>query len=110
MNLPNKPTLPEYQKHIHELIVKLGFDDETVPQIFMLFLEEAGQQAPAGDTLDKAQTKIHPGQMPFLQRLAEHLGTNLPQPPNKLLYFKRKCYTYPCCELLCNYLYSVCKR
>jgi NTP pyrophosphatase (non-canonical NTP hydrolase) len=40
-------TLPEYQKLISELIVERGFDEESVAEVFMLFLEEAGEFAKA---------------------------------------------------------------
>ncbi len=55
--------LPDYQKLIKRLIVERGFDKETVPEVFMLFLEEAGEFAKAarkvsGITTDK-NSKIH---------------------------------------------------
>jgi NTP pyrophosphatase (non-canonical NTP hydrolase) len=56
-------SLPEYQALIQQLIVERGFDKETVPEVFMLFLEEAGEFAKAarkvsGITTDK-NSKIH---------------------------------------------------
>jgi NTP pyrophosphatase (non-canonical NTP hydrolase) len=58
-----KMTLPEYQELIKHLIVERGFDKETVPEVFMLFLEEAGEFAKAarkisGITTDK-NSKVH---------------------------------------------------
>jgi NTP pyrophosphatase (non-canonical NTP hydrolase) len=55
--------LPDYQKLVKRLIVERGFDKETVPEVFMLFLEEAGEFAKAarkvsGITTDK-NSKIH---------------------------------------------------
>lgn len=56
-------TLPEYQKLIKQLVVERGFDKETVPEVFMLFLEEAGEFAKAarkisGITTDK-NSRVH---------------------------------------------------
>ena len=45
--LPPKPTLSDYQTLIKKLVVERGFDKETVPEVFMLFLEETGELAKA---------------------------------------------------------------
>lgn len=63
MNLPNDASLSDYQQLIKKLIVERGFDEETVPEVFMLFLEEAGEFAKAarkvsGVKVDKA-SKVH---------------------------------------------------
>jgi NTP pyrophosphatase (non-canonical NTP hydrolase) len=63
MNIPAKPTLADYQQLIRELVIERGFDKETVPEVFMLFLEEAGEFAKAarkvsGITTDK-NSKVH---------------------------------------------------
>lgn len=55
--------LPAYQKLIENLKTERGFDKETIPEVFMLFLEEAGEFAKAarkasGITTDK-KSKIH---------------------------------------------------
>lgn len=43
----NKPTLDDYQQLIRELVVERGFDKETVPEVFMLLMEEVGEFAKA---------------------------------------------------------------
>jgi NTP pyrophosphatase (non-canonical NTP hydrolase) len=62
-SLPNKPTLADYQKLVRRLIVERGFDKETVPEVFMLFLEEAGEFAKAARKLTGVKTdatsKVH---------------------------------------------------
>lgn len=46
--MANQPqTLPEYQKLISQLIVERGYDKETIAEVFMLLLEEAGEFAKA---------------------------------------------------------------
>lgn len=58
-----KQTIADYQALIRQLIVERGFDKETVPEVFMLFLEEAGEFAKAarkvsGVKVDN-QSKVH---------------------------------------------------
>lgn len=55
--------LPDYQKLIEKLKTERGFDKETIPEVFMLFLEEAGEFAKAarkisGITTDD-KSKVH---------------------------------------------------
>ena len=55
--------LDEYQMLVRGLVVERGFDQETVAEVFMLFLEEAGEFAKAarkatGVKVDK-KSKIH---------------------------------------------------
>jgi NTP pyrophosphatase (non-canonical NTP hydrolase) len=47
LNLEEKPTLQDFQKYIATTVKERGFDHETVPEIFMLFLEECGELAKA---------------------------------------------------------------
>lgn len=61
--LTAKMTLPEYQKLISELVVSRGFEKETVAEVFMLLLEEAGEFAKAarkatGVKVDK-ESRVH---------------------------------------------------
>jgi NTP pyrophosphatase (non-canonical NTP hydrolase) len=51
-------SLKDYQALIKQLVVKRGFDSESISDVFMLFLEEAGEFAKAarktaGIALDK---------------------------------------------------------
>lgn len=50
--LKEKPELKDYQNYIREMIKERGFVQESVPEIFMLFLEECGELA-------KAARKLH---------------------------------------------------
>lgn len=45
--LPAHLTLGDYQSLIKQLIVERGFDEETVPEVFMLLTEEVGEFAKA---------------------------------------------------------------
>lgn len=47
MDLPDKPTLADYQKLGKQLIIERGFDKETVPEVFTIFVEEVGELAKA---------------------------------------------------------------
>jgi len=46
-DLAAKPTLADYQKLISELIIERKYDDETVPEVFTLLVEEVGELAKA---------------------------------------------------------------
>jgi NTP pyrophosphatase (non-canonical NTP hydrolase) len=45
LNLNKNPTVKDFQKYVAEMIVERGFDKETVPEIFMMLLEECGEFA-----------------------------------------------------------------
>lgn len=45
--LKENPTLGDFQKYVAEMIVERGFDKETVPELFMLLMEECGEFAKA---------------------------------------------------------------
>ena len=47
LHLKDNPTLKDFQNYVAELVKERGFDKETLPQIFMLFLEECGEMAKA---------------------------------------------------------------
>jgi len=47
LSLKPSPTLTDFQSYIAEMVKERGFDKETVPEIFMLFLEECGEMAKA---------------------------------------------------------------
>lgn len=52
---PN-PTLADYQRYISDMVIERGFDKETTPEIFMLFLEECGEMAKAARKLSNMKT------------------------------------------------------
>lgn len=63
MNISNNASLHDYQKLVKQLVIERGFDKETVPEVFMLFLEEAGEFSKAarkvsGVKVDKA-SRVH---------------------------------------------------
>jgi len=45
--MSNNLTLSEYQTLMRQLVVERGFDNETVPQVFTLLVEEVGELAKA---------------------------------------------------------------
>ncbi len=47
LNLKIGPTLKDFQSYVAEMVKERGFDKETVPEMFMLFLEECGEFAKA---------------------------------------------------------------
>lgn len=47
LNLKKNPTLKDFQKYVADMVKERGFDKETVPELFMLFLEECGEFAKA---------------------------------------------------------------
>lgn len=58
MSLPQNFTLADYQELVRTLAVERGFDEETVPEVFTLLVEEVGELAKAirkanGQKIDK---------------------------------------------------------
>lgn len=47
LNLKEDPTLRDFQNYVSELVKERGFERETLPQLFMLLLEECGEMAKA---------------------------------------------------------------
>lgn len=45
--LKPKPALRDYQDYVAKMIKERGFDKETLPEVFMLFMEECGEMAKA---------------------------------------------------------------
>ncbi len=56
LNLKPNPTLAEFQKYVRQMVKERGFDKETVPEMFMLFLEECGEMAKAARKSQKIKT------------------------------------------------------
>lgn len=53
-------TIVEYQERIKKLVIERGFDEETVPEVFTLLVEEVGELAKAirktnGQKIDAAK-------------------------------------------------------
>ena len=45
LDLKQNPTLRDFQEYVAQLVKERGFDKETVPEMFMLFLEECGEMS-----------------------------------------------------------------
>jgi len=45
--LKSKPTLRDCQNYVAEMVKERGFDNEKLPEVFMLFIEECGEMAKA---------------------------------------------------------------
>ena len=45
--LKENPTLKDFQNYVDAMVKERGFDKETVPEMFMLFMEECGELAKA---------------------------------------------------------------
>jgi len=64
LSLKLNPTLRDLQSYVAQMVKERGFDKETVPEIFMLFLEECGEMAKAARKTqniksDKNSQKFH---------------------------------------------------
>jgi NTP pyrophosphatase (non-canonical NTP hydrolase) len=47
LDLKNNPTLGDLQDYVRLMVVERGFDKETIPEMFMLLMEECGELAKA---------------------------------------------------------------
>ncbi len=47
LHLKNNPTLTDLQNYVKEMVIERGFNKETVPELFMLLMEECGELAKA---------------------------------------------------------------
>lgn len=64
LNLPENPTLNDFQQYVADMVNERGFEKETIQEIFMLFLEECGEMAKAarkstGIKTDKNSKEYH---------------------------------------------------
>jgi len=46
-DLPENPTLKDYQTYMQAMVLERGFDKETVSEVFLLLVEEVGELAKA---------------------------------------------------------------
>lgn len=63
MYLKPKPTLQDFQRYIAKMVEIRGFDKETLPEVFMLFMEECGEMAKAARK--RSKIKKHKGSKDF---------------------------------------------
>lgn len=47
LHLKNNPTLADFQSYVRRMVIERGFGKETVPELFMLLMEECGEFAKA---------------------------------------------------------------
>jgi len=74
MNTPalkQNPSLKDFQIYVHDMVIKRGFDDETVPEIFMLFLEECGEMAKAARKLQNIKTDKNSAELNLQHEVAD---------------------------------------
>lgn len=71
LNLKQNPTLHDFQEYVAQLVKERGFDRETVPEMFMLFLEECGEMAKAARKTQKMKTDKNSEQFHFDQEVAD---------------------------------------
>ena len=55
LKLKKKPTLKDFQAYIATMARERGFENETIPEMFMLLMEECGEMAKAA----RKSAKIH---------------------------------------------------
>lgn len=53
LHLPDQPTLPDFQTYLRHMVAERGFQN-TNEEVFMRFLEEAGEMSKAARIHDKA--------------------------------------------------------
>lgn len=85
--LNKSPTLRDFQQYVAEMIKERGFEKETIPEIFMLFLEECGELAKAARKsqhihTDARSEKFHIGHEAadvfiYLLDICNHFGIDL---------------------------------
>lgn len=71
LNLKQNPTLSDFQNYVADLVKERGFDKETVPEMFMLFLEECGEMAKAARKTQKIKTDKNSEQFHFDQEVVD---------------------------------------
>lgn len=54
--LKEHPTLQDLQQYVAVMVKERGFEKETIPEIFMLFIEECGEMAKAARKSQKIHT------------------------------------------------------
>lgn len=64
LHLKENPTLKDFQKYLEEMVEERNFKRESVPELFMMFLEECGEMAKAARIEKKIyvtkDSKTHP--------------------------------------------------
>jgi len=71
LKLKKNPTLPDFQKYVAKMVKERGFDKETVPEIFILFLEECGEMAKAARKTQNIKTDSNSDQFHFAHEASD---------------------------------------
>jgi len=89
LKLKQNPTLNDFQEYVKEMVIERSFDKETIPEIFMLFLEECGELAKAARKAQSMKTDKNSEQFhlaheaadvfSYLLDICNHLGVDLEQ-------------------------------
>lgn len=56
LQLKQNPVLSDFQDYVERLVKERGFEKETIPELFMLLLEECGELAKAGRKIQHIKT------------------------------------------------------
>lgn len=89
LHLKQNPTLQDFQRYVVAVVKERGFEKETIPQLFQLFLEECGEMAKAARKAAKIHTDAKSEHFEFaheaadvfiyLLELCNHFGVDLEQ-------------------------------
>ena len=89
LHLKENPTLRDLQEYVALLVKERGFEQETISELFMLFLEECGEMAKAARKaekmhIDKTSEQFNLGHEAadvfiYLLDICNHFGIDLEQ-------------------------------
>ena len=71
LTLINNPTLQDFQNYVNTMVKERGFDKESIPEIFMLFLEECGEMAKAARKFEKIHSDKNSEQFQLSHEIAD---------------------------------------
>jgi NTP pyrophosphatase (non-canonical NTP hydrolase) len=71
LTLKPHPTLYDFQEYVVRLVQERGFNKETLPEKFMLFLEECGEMAKAARKTQNIKTDKHSEQFQLDHEVAD---------------------------------------
>ena len=71
LNLKQNPTLRDFQNYVADMVKERGFEKETVPELFMLFLEECGEMAKAARRTQKIKIDKNSEEFYFDREVAD---------------------------------------
>lgn len=87
LHLKLNPTTADFQNYVAEMVKERGFDKETLPEMFMLLMEECGELAKAGRKAGNMKTDKNSEHFKvegeaadvfiYLLQICNHLGVDL---------------------------------